>query len=253
MKYERRPPSRRRPGDFLNSGVDPTHNPKRNLWVYIPLGYWLMVLYGALPNCHREPRAVSSEELIKNKRKRRAWRDSGWWSKIQIFVTSKFEPRRVLGQLSTPAWTAPTTSSETTSPSELTASLSQSYRQSLCFPLYRSFLLAEACREAVAALFPLRKRAIVRCLLETKFILDHHEVYYVYSKIWLADFCVWVQAPASDDTLREIGAAVKILPIPKRPIGWVLELLEAATQEVQARQVDSDDESDEENEVARQL
>ncbi|KAJ6551864.1 SHQ1-domain-containing protein [Mycena capillaripes] len=155
--------------------------------------------------------------------------------------------------LDPPPYSAPTTSSETPSPSELTASLSQSYRRSLCFPLYRSFLLAEACREDVAAFFSLGKRAIVRCLLETKFILDHHEVYYVYSKIWLEDFCVWVQASASDDTLREIGAALKSLAIPKRSIGWDLELLEAATQEVRAREVDSDDESDEEAEVARQL
>ncbi|KAJ7653072.1 SHQ1 protein-domain-containing protein [Mycena polygramma] len=148
---------------------------------------------------------------------------------------------------------APTTSSETPSPSDLVASLSQSYRRCLCFPLYRSFLLAEVCREDVAALFSLGKRAITRCLLETKFILDHHEVYYVYSKIWLEDFCVWVQASASDDTLREIGAALKSLTIPKASIGWDLMLLEAATQDVQAYEPDSDDEDDEEAEVARQL
>lgn len=37
---------------------------------------------------------------------------------------------------------------------------------------------------------------VVRCLLEVKDILDHHEVYYVYSKIWVDDFCVWTQAYA---------------------------------------------------------
>ncbi|KAF7368746.1 SHQ1-domain-containing protein [Mycena venus] len=122
-------------------------------------------------------------------------------------------------------------------------------------PLYRSFLLAESCLADVAGLFLLGKRAILRCLLETKHTLDHHEVYYVYSKIWVEDFCVWVQASASDDTLREIGTALKGLRVPKRSIGWGLELLEAATREVQAREreVDSDDESDEEDEVARQL
>jgi protein SHQ1 len=99
--------------------------------------------------------------------------------------------------LDSPPYSAPTTSSATpTSPSEsdLTGTLSQSYRRSLCFPLYRSFALAETCRADVAALFLLGKRIILRVLLETKFILDHHEVYYVYSKIWLEDFCVWVQS-----------------------------------------------------------
>jgi protein SHQ1 len=77
---------------------------------------------------------------------------------------------------------------------DLASALSQSYRQCLSFPLYRSFSLAEACRTDVAELFLLGKRTLVRCLLETKDIVEHHEVYYVYSKIWLEDFCVWVQA-----------------------------------------------------------
>jgi protein SHQ1 len=98
--------------------------------------------------------------------------------------------------LDPPPYSAPTTSLDRPSPSDLAACLSQSYRRCLCFPLYRSFLLAEACREDVGALFLRGKRTIVRCLLEAKFILEHHEVYYVYSKIWLEDFCVWVQASA---------------------------------------------------------
>lgn len=99
--------------------------------------------------------------------------------------------------LDPPPYSAPITTSHTPSPPDLTACLAQSYRRCLSFPLYRSFALAEACREDVAALFLLGKRTIVRCLLWTKFILEHHEVYYVYSKIWLEDFCVWVQASAS--------------------------------------------------------
>ncbi|KAJ7171180.1 SHQ1 protein-domain-containing protein [Mycena filopes] len=155
--------------------------------------------------------------------------------------------------LDPPPYAAAPSPSPTPSPSDLAACLSQSYRRCLCFPLYRSFLLAEACHADVTALFSLGKRAIVRCLLETKSILDHHEVYYVYSKIWVEDFCVWVQASARDDTLREIGAALKGLRLPKSAIGWDLEELEAATQDAQGRQTDSDDESDEEAEVARQL
>ncbi|KAJ7143801.1 SHQ1-domain-containing protein [Mycena epipterygia] len=155
--------------------------------------------------------------------------------------------------LDPPPYSALTTSSHTPSPPDLMACLAQSYRRCLSFPLYRSFALAEACREDVAALFLLGKRTIVRCLLRTKFILEHHEVYYVYSKIWLEDFCVWVQASAVDDTLREIGTAVKNLRIPKGAIGWDLDALEAATREMDERESDSDDESGEEAEVARQL
>jgi protein SHQ1 len=82
------------------------------------------------------------------------------------------------------------------SPEELRNTLIPSYRRSLAFPLYRSFALAEACRMDVAQFLSKGKRTVTRCLLEIKYILDHHDVYYVYSKIWVDDFCVWIQAYA---------------------------------------------------------
>lgn len=82
------------------------------------------------------------------------------------------------------------------SEAELAATFATSYRRSLAFPLYRSFALAEACRADVAALLARGKRVVTRALLEMKDILDHHDVYYVYSKIWVDDFCVWTLAYA---------------------------------------------------------
>ena len=79
---------------------------------------------------------------------------------------------------------------------ELISTLATSYRRSLAFPLYRSFQLSEACRRDVASYMAQGKRVVARSLLEMRRILDHHEVYYVYSRIWLDDFCVWIQACA---------------------------------------------------------
>ncbi|KAJ7202088.1 SHQ1-domain-containing protein [Mycena pura] len=143
----------------------------------------------------------------------------------------------------------------TPSPPDLVSCLAQSYRRVLSMPLYRSFALAETCRADVAALLLRGTRGVVRSLLLAKHVLDHHEVYYVYSKIWLEDFCVWVQTGASDDALCAVGTALANLQVPKGSLGsgWDLEELEAATREVQARQADSDDESDDEAETARQL
>jgi protein SHQ1 len=145
-----------------------------------------------------------------------------------------------------------------------------SYRRSLAFPLYRSFALSEKCRLDVASLLSKGKRITFRCLLEMKDILDHHEVYYIYSKIWVDDFCVWLQAHAmseilldlracsdffhhnhSDDVLFRLGTLVKDTLVPKSAIGWDLEQLEAVVQQAQndndEREPDSDDESEEEN------
>ncbi|KIK59704.1 hypothetical protein GYMLUDRAFT_74145 [Collybiopsis luxurians FD-317 M1] len=128
---------------------------------------------------------------------------------------------------------------------EVSASFVPSYRRSLAFPLYRSFSLAEKCREDVAHIMLKGKRSIFRCLLEMKDILDHHEVYYIYSKIWLDDFCVWTQAYASDDTLTRLGNMVKHAIVAKDSLGWDIEQLEAAIRQLQGperREVDSDDE-----------
>ncbi|KAI0781128.1 SHQ1-domain-containing protein [Trametes elegans] len=133
---------------------------------------------------------------------------------------------------------------------ELAATFTASYRRSLAFPLYRSFALAEACRADVAALLARGRRVVTRCLLEMKDILDHHDVYYVYSKIWLDDFCVWTLAYASDDVVANLAEGVKALKMKKNLIGWDLEGLEALTREDE-RSPDSDDES--EDEIERML
>ena len=105
----------------------------------------------------------------------------------------------------TPAFSAldppnvrPTTGKEALnfSQEEVIAALIPSYRRSLAFPLYRSFYLVDKCRTDVADFLAKGRRMVMRCLLRMKDILDHHEVYYVYSKIWLNDFCLWISAYA---------------------------------------------------------
>ncbi|XP_006458479.1 hypothetical protein AGABI2DRAFT_183517 [Agaricus bisporus var. bisporus H97] len=125
---------------------------------------------------------------------------------------------------------------------EVTEILISSYRRVLAFPLYRSFALAEACQKDVARILCKGQRLLIRCLLEMKQILDHHEVYYVYSKIWVDDFCSWVQSYASDETLQELGELMSKAKVAKSSIGWDLEELEAATLEATNREADSDDE-----------
>ncbi|KAH7877617.1 SHQ1-domain-containing protein [Lentinula edodes] len=127
----------------------------------------------------------------------------------------------------------------------ISASFVPSYRRSLAFPLYRSFALAEKCREDVANLLLRGRRTVFRCLMEMKDILDHHDVYYVYSKIWLDDFCVWTQACASDEALTRLGGLIKNATMTKQSVGWELEQLEGVVRQIQAgeqRELDSDDE-----------
>ena len=92
----------------------------------------------------------------------------------------------------------PTTSAllENFSQAQLLATLVTCYRRSLAFPLYRSFALADACRIDLANFLLKGQRMVIRCFLDMKRILDHHEVYYVYNKIWVDDLCTWLQTCA---------------------------------------------------------
>ncbi|KAF7308418.1 CS domain-containing protein [Mycena chlorophos] len=153
-------------------------------------------------------------------------------------------------------YSSPATAGDDITMDELITTFVHSYRRALAYPLHRSFVLADTCRSDTARLLVLGKRAIVRVLLAVKEILAHHEVYYVYNKIWVEDFCVWVQSDASEDILKSIGTRL-LQPefrIPKDAIGWDLEDLEECTRMGDERELDSDDESeDDAEEVARQL
>jgi len=117
------------------------------------------------------------------------------------------------------------------------------YRRVLAFPLYRSFVLAEACRADVSAILLKGKRTVLRCLLEMKRILDHHEVYYIYNKIWVDDMCVWLQGYTTDEDMLFWGTQVECLHMNKSMIGWGLQSLEDVISQMhQGRQSDSDDE-----------
>lgn len=67
-----------------------------------------------------------------------------------------------------------------------------SYRRALAFPLYRNWALCERVRRDVADILKGGRRAVVRALIGTRGILEKHEAYYVYNKIWVDDFCAWV-------------------------------------------------------------
>ncbi|QRV86228.1 box H/ACA snoRNP assembly protein SHQ1 [Ceratobasidium sp. AG-Ba] len=126
-------------------------------------------------------------------------------------------------------------------PVSLHSALRTSYRRALAFPLYRSFALCERIREDVADVLLHGTRVVTRLILKTKKILDNHDVYYVYSKIWIDDFCTWLTSRANDQELQELGAKVRSTIVLKADIGWDLEELEQATQEITP---DSDDEDE---------
>ncbi|KAI8143646.1 box H/ACA snoRNP assembly protein Shq1 [Fennellomyces sp. T-0311] len=103
-----------------------------------------------------------------------------------------------------------------------------SYRRVLAYPLYRNFALCEKVLQDVYVLMRLGKRSILKALLSVKDMFDHHDVYYVYSKIWLDDYCTWIQH-ASDHVLRTLAHELHHFSVSKNEIGWDLEEIETVS------------------------
>ncbi|KAI8979860.1 SHQ1 protein-domain-containing protein [Mycotypha africana] len=99
------------------------------------------------------------------------------------------------------------------------------YRRALIYPLYRHFGLCEKVLQDVYILFRLGKRAILKTLLEMKHLFDHHDVYYIYSKLYLDDYCIWVQL-FSDNVLRTLAHELHHFNVKKNELGWDLVELE---------------------------
>lgn len=78
----------------------------------------------------------------------------------------------------------------------MSETLIPSYKRALAYPLYRSFPLCNRCKHDVADILQGGRRVVTKVLLGMKNILDHHDVYYLYSKVWVDDFCVWAQSQA---------------------------------------------------------
>ncbi|CAG8625242.1 15496_t:CDS:2, partial [Dentiscutata heterogama] len=103
----------------------------------------------------------------------------------------------------------------------------------VAYPWRRNFELSEKCLDDVYVLLKLGRRAILKVLFEMKDIFDHHDIYYVYSKIWLDDYCIWCQTKANDKIIRLLAHNIHHFKVPKSKIGWHLEEYEQLALEDQ--------------------
>jgi protein SHQ1 len=68
------------------------------------------------------------------------------------------------------------------------------FRRSLVYPLYRNWELSQKVLLDVTIIFKLGKRALLKALLEMKRIIERDEVSFSVGRIWLTDYCVWLQS-----------------------------------------------------------
>ncbi|KAJ2637055.1 hypothetical protein GGF40_002624 [Coemansia sp. RSA 1286] len=110
--------------------------------------------------------------------------------------------------------------------STLDAVVAACFRRGLAYPLYRNWELCEKALEDIYVILKLGRRAVLKALLEIKSIFDKHDIYYIYSKLFIDDYCVWIQTLASDKAIRSLAHKLHNFEIEKDDLGWNLDALE---------------------------
>lgn len=99
-------------------------------------------------------------------------------------------------------------------------------RRSLAYPLYRHFQLTVQVFKDVTVILKLGKRAVLKALLHIKRLLERDEVMFVLDRLWIADYCVWIQQ-ASDKHIRSLASQLHHIQLDKSMSQWPLDELEA--------------------------
>lgn len=121
-------------------------------------------------------------------------------------------------------------------------------RRALAYPLYRNWDLANKCLDDVYMILRLGRLGVLKALLETKRILEQHDIYYVYSKVVVEDYCVWIQS-ASGNVLQLLAKELHNLKLTKDKAEWNLEGLEQSSLTAEEQDTEGEvDESEEEEE-----
>ncbi|KAF9996638.1 hypothetical protein BGZ80_002272 [Entomortierella chlamydospora] len=125
----------------------------------------------------------------------------------------------------------------------LKETLIASFRRALAYPLNRNWNLAMKVLQDVYVIFKLGRRGILRALLAIKEILDHDDIYYIYSKMFIEDYCVWIQS-ASEQVIRTLAHELHHFHLEKSELGWHLEELENLAKEAPELEEEEEDEEE---------
>lgn len=84
-----------------------------------------------------------------------------------------------------------------------------SIRRTLIYPYLRNIKLASNCAEQVVLIFQQGPRCMIRCLLQTRQILEKSDIYYLGNKLFVDPYLLWLQRDA-----MEISSSIENL-VPK--------------------------------------
>ena len=78
----------------------------------------------------------------------------------------------------------------------------------------------------------LGKRGIVRALLETRRLLEKHDTRHYLNRLYVDDYCVWVQRISDNKVLSLLEHMEGVVrDVKKEEVGWGLENLEQVARD----------------------
>lgn len=112
-------------------------------------------------------------------------------------------------------------------PNSLRECLILNYSRSLTFPLYRHFDFCSRVFEDIKFIISGGKSCILKCLLGILDILRHHEFYYLHNKVFISNYCLWIQ-DISDKHIEKLSETLNSMKIiSKTDLPFPLEEFEA--------------------------
>ncbi|KAJ3452263.1 hypothetical protein M0812_04027 [Anaeramoeba flamelloides] len=109
-------------------------------------------------------------------------------------------------------------------------------KRSISYPLYRNWKLSEKIIQDVKQIIKSGKMMIVKCLLDLKNIFDLTTNRYIFSKIFINDYCTWVNQLENEDLFQNILEELNELKLNQNDIGWKLNKLEEIVKIVKLEQ-----------------
>lgn len=119
------------------------------------------------------------------------------------------------------AWTIrklSSTLSWLTSTSDLRSAIISSLRRSLCFPLYRHWILSLQVLDDVRMVLAMGKPQVLKTFLRVRSIFNNTESYHIHNDLYITDYCVWLQS-LSDKCLNTLISDIDKLHLSKQEIG----------------------------------
>ena len=80
-------------------------------------------------------------------------------------------------------------------------------KRSLIYPYIRHWKYTRKILADVAKVLYLGKRCILKCFLALYRIMEHSEQHYILNKLFITDYCVWIQNNLEDSTIAELANA----------------------------------------------